>query len=348
MSLWKKLTLSFGGVLVLPLLVVLGTLFGIFQIGNKVTTMSENTPLIDGAMKMKISVARDMQMIMEMLASENKEDLNDVWKEHENLIKIFDEYADAIIKGGDTKIGHIYATTDKSLEAIVLKADKYHNEKFQPRINEVFKISKEIYINNAHQKSFEENYEKSLHKLDSEADEYGEEMIELLLKAEGDIKEKPILFKALMGAKYAVARDMQMIMELLASSNKKERDGVWEEHIKYVNMFDDNMKIILNSNSLIKEYCIKADEIHDKNFQPRVIGIKKFLDEQNEKLAKNKLKGQQLADDLAKNDSEADEIGEKMLIMIGGIEEKARSEINKSTHETDNVISLPYQVSVLS
>ncbi len=348
MSLWKKLTLSFGGVLLLPLLVVLGTLFGIFQIGNKVTTMSENAPLIDAAMKMKISVARDMQMIMEMLASENKEDLNDVWKEHENLIKTFDEYADAIIKGGDTKIGRIYATTDKSLEEIVIKADKYHNDEFQPRIINIFKIIKQGYIDNAKQKVFEENYEKNLHRLDSEADEYGEEMLELLLKAEENITEKPILFKALMGAKYAVARDMQMIMELLASSNKKERDGVWIEHIKFVNMFDDNMKIILNSNSLIKKYCIKADEIHDKFFQPRLVNIKKFLDEQKEQLAANKLKGQELADNLAKNDSEADEIGEEMLVIVGEIEKKARGEIKKSTHEADNVISLSTKIATIA
>ncbi|MCG8632974.1 MAG: MCP four helix bundle domain-containing protein, partial [Desulfobacterales bacterium] len=69
MSLLKKLM---GGFLILSgiTIIVAGTgVYGLLKIKDNFQTVLESSPLIDAAMEMKISVARDMQMIMELLAS---------------------------------------------------------------------------------------------------------------------------------------------------------------------------------------------------------------------------------------------------------------------------------------
>ncbi len=164
---------GFSSIIVLLLLVAFIGFTGISKINASLQSTIESAPYVDAAMRMKLSVARDMQMIMELLASQTKNELDDVWKEHEGFVRDFDTFAAAVLNGAETENGTIYASKDKKLRDIVIRADTFHNDQFQPRIKGIYDLSMKkvsgLQIN-----------EERLRQLDKEADEIGEKMLVML------------------------------------------------------------------------------------------------------------------------------------------------------------------------
>ena len=146
---------------------------GIDMLGAEFQHVLKTAPLVDAAMEMKMNVARDMQMIMELLASENQNEMEDVWREHEIFVKGFDFYSEAILKGANTQEGMIHASESEALRAIVLKAETFHNEHFLPRVNDISDLMQQKHAG----RSIDEN---RLRQLDEEADRAGEKMLDML------------------------------------------------------------------------------------------------------------------------------------------------------------------------
>ena len=184
LSIGKKLLGGFLVTSAITVLVVATGLMGINKIKSQFKVTLETSPLIDAAMEMKISVARDMQMIMELLASENKSDLDDAWNEHSNFVKDFDLFANAVLDGAQTEEGRIYPAKNETLRSIVKEADAFHNKEFQPRIKQIYDVMV--------QKIEGMDYSKdALYKYDHEADDIGEKMLEMLGEIE-DLSRKTI------------------------------------------------------------------------------------------------------------------------------------------------------------
>ena len=184
LSLKKKLV---GGFVLTSLItvVVVGTgLYGLTQIRNNFKTVIESAPLIDAAMEMKISVARDMQMIMELLAAGSPQDLAAVWSEHEKFVEDFDTFAAAILKGGETPEGIIYPARDEGLRHVVREADRFHNDEFQPRIKKI----RDLMSLKLQGQDFSR---EDLGRYDKEADAVGEKMLDTLGRIE-DISKTTI------------------------------------------------------------------------------------------------------------------------------------------------------------
>ncbi|MGL1903001.1 MAG: methyl-accepting chemotaxis protein [Fibrobacterales bacterium] len=173
------------GFLTIAGVVLIVGLLGLYSVNNMESTsreIIEASPLMDAAMEMKISVARDMQMIMELLASSNIEDLEGVWKEHEELVVDFDTFADAILKGAVIDNETFYSAKNTRLKEIVNEADRFHNSEFQPRIKGIYEIMKS-------KLSGAENVdEKKLQELDAGADETGEKMLVIITGIEEGAK----------------------------------------------------------------------------------------------------------------------------------------------------------------
>jgi len=188
MSWFKNLKIGnklfFGFAAVIIVLVIIGSIaiVNLITINNKVENMIEGAPLIDAAMEMKLSVAQDMQMIMEMLAAESPKELEDIWAEHKEHVEWFDKFADAILNGADTSEGKIYKTSDQNLRKIVEEADHFHNKEFQPLIEEIYNIMKKGHSGQINLKSA--SVQTELHRADSGADEVGHKVMEMLGKIE--------------------------------------------------------------------------------------------------------------------------------------------------------------------
>jgi methyl-accepting chemotaxis protein len=163
-----------GGFLIVTAILVMGGVLGyrnISEMGNKTTDILQATPLVDAAMEMKLAVRSDMQMIMELLASEEKKGLEEVWGEHEEFVTIFDTYADAILNGAKTEEGTIFAAKDEKLRSIVHKADGFHNDSLQPKMARIKELMSQKYLLNARLEkimgAFEESFEKTINLSES-------------------------------------------------------------------------------------------------------------------------------------------------------------------------------------
>jgi len=155
---------------------------GLARVNTKMHSSIESATLIDAAMEMKYAVARDMQMVMEILASKSPGDLEQVWDEHLVFVEDFDTYAEAILEGAETEEGTIYKTSDEKLRSVVNAAEDLHNDSFVPVIRQLYDLKKqELSGGQANQAKMAE--------LDGQADETGEKVIELLGGVEAGAKE---------------------------------------------------------------------------------------------------------------------------------------------------------------
>jgi methyl-accepting chemotaxis protein len=162
-----------SGFLAVSLIVVITAVAGfsgISKTNKSLNNIFRSSPLIDGAMEMKISVARDMQMIMEILFSESQQKIDKVWTEHKNFEKDFNAFADAILNGAETEEGRIFATDDPRLRSVVEESVELHKAKFIPKINGIKKLIED-------KLSGRDIDHDELETLDNEADEYGEELL---------------------------------------------------------------------------------------------------------------------------------------------------------------------------
>ncbi|NOX34198.1 MAG: methyl-accepting chemotaxis protein [Deltaproteobacteria bacterium] len=173
LKLGVKLIGGFLLVSVITVVVALTGISGLKAIEADFFKIIKTAPLIDAALTMKISVEKDMRMIMELLASKSKDDLDKAWKEHKAAAETFDIFVKAFLEGGMTKEGRIYPAKDEKLREIVKKSDLFHNNEFQPRIKKIHALMG--------QKLSGKNFsQKMLKKFDREADDVGDQMLNTL------------------------------------------------------------------------------------------------------------------------------------------------------------------------
>ena len=146
---------------------------GLFQVNEKMNTSIHNSTLIDASMEMKYAVARDMQMLMEILASNSAGDLKKVWQEHQRFVNVFDTYAEAMLNGAETKDGTIFRTDDQGLRAIVTGVEQLPNSKFVPSIQSLYDLK-------VRELRGEKIDAAEMDKLDTLADDFGEQVLEKL------------------------------------------------------------------------------------------------------------------------------------------------------------------------
>ncbi len=188
LSLGAKQMSGFIAVALIMVLVGVTGFLGIETMKGNTEDIVKSAPLIDAAMEMKMALAQDMQIVMELLGSESIEELNEFWEWHEQNIETFDIFADAIINGAETDEGTIYAAEDESLKDIVREADKQHNDEFRPDLKGIYDAKKEILniISRANSENRNELQEKiskienTFYQLDEEADEVGTKTMEIL------------------------------------------------------------------------------------------------------------------------------------------------------------------------
>jgi len=173
-----KLIVAFSLVAVLVGLVGLNGYFSTIMLKKSAT-------VVDASMAMKLAVRGDMQMIMELLASEKTERLNEVWQEHLQLVNEFDIFNTAILNGAETPEGTIYASTDEQVIGALEQTETLHNNRFIPGIEKIYHLKNKLLTS----KQSDENVDTILSEVDKNTDATGEEIMELLEGVEKSAKE---------------------------------------------------------------------------------------------------------------------------------------------------------------
>jgi len=142
MKLFAKLLLSFLSISAILVLVSICSHSGLSLIDAKLHESVEASTLVDACMEMKYAIARDQQMIMEIIASVSQDELQGNWKEHEAFASDFQLYASAIQDGARTADGQIFATRDEQLRAIVKTVADTHKTEFLPAVQAIYDIKR--------------------------------------------------------------------------------------------------------------------------------------------------------------------------------------------------------------
>jgi len=170
------------------------------------TMLKKSATVVDASMAMKLAVRGDMQMIMELLASEEKGRLDEVWKEHLQLVDEFDLFNTGILNGAETPEGTIYASTDEKVINALKQAETLHNSHFLPGIEKIYHLKNQLLTS----KQSSENVNDILSEVDKNTDATGEEIMELLEGVEESAKEdmdsviQAIMFRTIAGTTVAI------------------------------------------------------------------------------------------------------------------------------------------------
>jgi len=345
---WKMRTkLISVFLLVVSITVVVGGLAyqNIHVIEGKTADILHTAPLVDAAMKMKLTVAADKQLIMELQLQsvEDKAALDQIWAEHEAQVATFDKFADAMLNGAETDKGTIYAVKKPALRKIVNEADKTHNERFQPVIQQVYDGSANIFKQRAVR---EENMVKMEQAYDYilAAAEAFEGKVKARIKQEmlagtlgEEILRKEVTWMDMvMGIKTTIANSRIHIEEFAQDLSAEEQAGAKKAYRTTLEEFDGTIDALLNGaeasegkiaqvdDSVLRAMVVEMDKTHNDGFQP---AVDKFMKSQA------KLNSVRLA--LSEADQKADKIGGKMMDMLGGVVESAKQNMNEANQASE-------------
>lgn len=354
MKLSTKLITSFLSIAFILLIVGLVGYKSVVNINSKVDKFIKTSPLIDAAMEMKISVARDMQMVMELLAVTNKEELDEVWREHENFVEDFDTFGEAILNGAEIEGGTIFATRNEGLRRIVQESDNFHNNEFQPGMRKIADLKKEEFIaqkklNNA-MGGVETAYDKVIEKaeeFESKVNVKVENLITAGVSADRILHTESTWANMAMEIKTTLANSRIAVEEYVQSFEADALKEVEKEYLKTIEEFDtwinallegavtEEGKIAAVTDPALRSMAEDIDKLHE-TFQNNASALM----EAQKRIAALKA-------EIGETDKHVDEIGEAMLTKLGGIEEGAKTEIDQAEKEVINIVtSAEFQIVV--
>lgn len=168
------------------------------------------------------------------------------------------------------------------------------------------------------------------------------------------VTEKSSQADASMESKYAIARSMQMIMELLAADTEDGLNSVYAEYKKWTTRFDfyttgmrdgvatDESVIVAVADSDIRQKILRANELYDTEFSVRADKIYAL---QKKLLATTEAREiDALQNEIRKLDDRADAAGRKMLDLMGAVEEaaaqKSMAAVQHSKEKADSAKNL--------
>lgn len=138
---WKigqKLLVGFLVVVVVLIAVGLMGLWNVRTMSEKTTDIVESSPLSDAASEAKLALTQDRLIVREIVGAKDQTRIDKMYKEHQAVEKTFYTYLNGILKGGDTKIGYIFAAKDETLKKAAIRAKNMHKETFHPLVEKMF------------------------------------------------------------------------------------------------------------------------------------------------------------------------------------------------------------------
>lgn len=124
---------------VILVLIVLGVVqyFGFQSMRGKTRNIVESAPLVYAAKEMRFSVARNLQVIQELLTEEDPKVLDELLTKARLNSESFLVFSNAILKGAQTREGYVYPAQNSEIKKIVVEARKYREDSFAPIIEKI-------------------------------------------------------------------------------------------------------------------------------------------------------------------------------------------------------------------
>ncbi len=178
----------------------------------------KSSSLIDADTEMQVAVRGEGQIIMELIAARQINRLEEIWKQHLQLIKHFEIFSDAVLSGRRTTSGITYATNDKSIKDIVRHAREIYMNQYILNIEKIYTLKKNSIPSGLNNNKLQE----SLRELDQKTDSTEKRLLELIGGVGDRAKKKmastvrSVMFQALAGTAFAATMAIGMGLFLSA------------------------------------------------------------------------------------------------------------------------------------
>ncbi|MCA9400032.1 MAG: methyl-accepting chemotaxis protein [Candidatus Omnitrophica bacterium] len=202
-----KLLGSFGGIVLGLLVIGIISVVNINRINKNLSKVKEAASRSDAIMELRLALRWEQQIIMELLAAEDLNDLEEYWQEHLEVVELYSLFSNAIISGAKTDEGVIYATQNDEIKSILKTINLKYQNKVLPKIEEIYNLVKKGFT--AELTEVEKN---KLDEADAQADAICGEVNETLMSIEGLVKEE--IFIAEKAADQAVTSSLSIIVIL--------------------------------------------------------------------------------------------------------------------------------------
>jgi len=189
-----KLMASFLAIASITAIVSLISYSGMKNLEKKFALVIESAPLIETAVNMKLALSQDLMKVMKLMAALDTEELDEIWKEHEENIHQFNLYKRAMLEGAKLNGRTIFPVRDEALRQIVLASaalyDKEVLPNFQIAYDQMFlQLSAEPYDYDLLETIDEITVEKG-NELSKQLDHVIESSQELIFRAQTEVQEQ--------------------------------------------------------------------------------------------------------------------------------------------------------------
>ena len=163
---------------------LLALLLGGLGILSIITLQKQNneilrlSPEVDAAMEMKIAITNEQLVTMEMIAATGQADLEETWSSHHSWISHYQTFSNALISGGETKEGKIYATKNLQIRELLTTVGESYQQNLQPMMTKIYQLQREAILNQV------EVEQENINHLDSQFDSMAVNLISQLGKIE--------------------------------------------------------------------------------------------------------------------------------------------------------------------
>lgn len=332
-----------GFILVVALFMIAGTI-----IYSKQNQMVASSSVVDAAMEMKMAVRTDMQMVMEMLAAADRNDLASAWGEHEEAVKTFDLFAGGVVNGAETPEGRIHATDDPAQVALVERSDNFHNEKFQPGIKRVNDLMTASFAAEEKRAAAMAKMETAYSEVIREAHELEQVLVQSMnAKADRGVLASLILSKdvswltLVLKIQTAISQSRIVMEEFVQNTDRAAFAELREEYDGTIELFDSLMQGLLKGAEVdgkiviridvkaLYDAALKLDSVHDELFQTAAVDM---FEAHQEYAA--------FHEELSTIDAETDAVGEEVFGMVSEIEEGAKDLFNGVVSQATGALAL--------
>ncbi len=140
LKLAAKQMVGFSLITLILIIVVLVGYGSINNINAKMQTILETIPLVDAVKEIKISIARDLQVVIALKMALDTDELKAVWARHQKNADGIAQYSKGIIDGAIVDGEQIFATDDQALHSIVEKAKVLYDSQFSPKASQIYDL----------------------------------------------------------------------------------------------------------------------------------------------------------------------------------------------------------------
>ncbi len=273
----KKLTIGFGGLLLLMAFVGYSGYDGVQTVAHSLFVVGdEEAPLVDMANEMKISLLAARNAMEEYksataaLATDDQEELAAIEAAYRQSLADFDRFAGAILEGANLDGGTVVIKTDNlELANLVKRADQVHNEKFQLSAAKMMASGMELLRKKAEadlamagmEKVYDEVYAdaSAVEGLISDEIARRAETEQISAKAMAILREEVPLADMANELKISMAQTRLQLEEFVQTRELTELDGIEEEYRQWVGIFDGNVTAILDGGEVDGRSVVATD-----------------------------------------------------------------------------------------